>query len=94
MLMVVAGTTFIGANPDDLRWTSGLAFFFGVGVGLVLDELALARPNSPWARARYRGKPAKIAHARKREAAWAGRKRRIQEFIGGRPTAKRTGSGS
>jgi hypothetical protein len=41
VLMVLAGTMFLGANPDDVRWMSGLAFFFGVGIGLVLDEFAL-----------------------------------------------------
>jgi hypothetical protein len=185
VLMVLAGTTFIGANPDDVRWSSVLAFFFGVGVGLVLDEFALilhlkdvywaeegrqsitavimavvfagfliiglsplgvrspslagslwvfvativinlgllvvvslkgkyflvflgffvivfalvgairvARPGSPWARSRYGKRPAKLARSREREAAWARRKRRILEFIGGRPTARGTGSGS
>lgn len=55
----------------------------------LVGALRLGRPESPWARRFYRGRPrarAKSAlRADRRDARWAGPRRRIQDWIGGSP---------
>ena len=69
-------------------WTG----FFGVWVPLValVGALRLARPGSPWARARYAGHPQKLARAEEREARRRGRpsgfKERFYDLIAGKPS--------
>jgi hypothetical protein len=55
--------------------------FFGI-VGAV----RLAKPNSPWARRRYKPGSRKLARAQRRAGRHARRYRRMQELIGGAPT--------
>jgi hypothetical protein len=65
--------------------TLGLVGFFFVPVGIVA-AIRLAKPNSRWARRRYRDKPRKRAKARARHARWEGRRVRFQNAIAGAPT--------
>jgi len=47
-------------------WTGVIGLFFAWLA--VIGAIRLARPNSPWARRRYRERPAKLAKAERREA--------------------------
>ncbi|WP_166020385.1 hypothetical protein [Streptomyces chilikensis] len=64
---------------------------FGLVVPLValVGAVRLARPGSPWDRRLYRSRPRTRARAERRarrhDRRWAGRTRRAQDWIGGRP---------
>jgi hypothetical protein len=60
----------------------------GLFVPLVADIAAirLARPNSPWARWRYRENQRKLDRSREREAKWSRRRTRWSNLVGGTPT--------
>jgi hypothetical protein len=60
-LFVLAATTLLKGKV----WT-GL-FGLIIPLLLVVGAFRLARPDSPWARWRYRGRPGKLAKARRRE---------------------------
>ncbi len=55
----------------------------------VIGALRLARPGSPWAKRFYRHRPRARAKARLRayrhDRRWEGPRRRLQDWIGGRP---------
>jgi lysyl-tRNA synthetase class 2 len=69
-------------------WTG----FVGVWVPFLafIGAVRLARPNSPWARARYAGKPRKLARAEAREAHRRGRAGKFRDWfydlIAGKPS--------
>jgi hypothetical protein len=69
------------------KYRSGLFGLFLPPVGLI-GAVRLARPNSIWARHRYRGK--QLEHAARRAAAFDRRWKPVQadweDFIGGRPS--------
>lgn len=50
-----------------------------------VGALRLARPGSPWARWRYRGKARKLAKAQRREEKLIRRRRRLSDLVGGTP---------
>jgi lysyl-tRNA synthetase class 2 len=68
-------------------WTG----FFGVFIPIigVVGALRLARPNSPWARKRYAGKPKKLARAQRREdkmdRTWRAWREAFFDLIAGKP---------
>ena len=74
-------------------WTG----FVGTWVPVValVGAVRLARPNSPWARARYGGTPQKMEHARAREARRRGRpggfRDRLYDVIAGKPSLPAAG---
>jgi lysyl-tRNA synthetase, class II len=55
----------------------------------VIGAVRLAKPDSPWARMRYRRNPVKLERARRREesfnARWRPRKHHLWDVIGGKP---------
>src|SRR5215831_13629442 len=57
---------------------------------LFVGAVRLARPNSPWARWRYRRNPGKLAVARRRQErldeVWARRWHRVMDAVAGAPT--------
>ncbi|MFJ5223862.1 hypothetical protein [Streptomyces sp. NPDC088400] len=59
----------------------------------LIAAIRLARPDSPWARRFYRGRPKARARsalrAYRRDVRWAGPRRRIQDWIGGAPDDER-----
>lgn len=65
----------------------------GLFVPLValLAAVRLARPDSPWARWRYRANERKLAAARHREDRWSERRARWQDLIGGAPDRPSSG---
>jgi len=70
-------------------WTG----FFGIWVPFValVGAVRLARPGSPWARARYADRPAKLARAEQREARQRERASRLRlrfyDAIAGKPSS-------
>jgi hypothetical protein len=64
---------------------------FGVIVPLValIGAIRLARPGSPWDRRLYARRPRARARAQRRarrhDRRWAGPRRRLQDWLGGRP---------
>ena len=69
-------------------WTG----FVGIWVPIVayIGAVRLARPNSPWARARYASRPQKLTHAQAREDRRRGRAGRFRawfyDLIAGKPS--------
>lgn len=83
ILFVLAAITLLKGKI----WTGLLGLFFPPL--FLAGAIRLARPHSPWARWRYRGRPAKAARALRREQRlrrpairW---KIRIQDLLAGRP---------
>lgn len=62
----------------------------GLLVPLVAPVAAvtIAKPDSPWARRRYAGRPDLMLKAERRDGAWKARKRRVHDLIGGVPSGK------
>jgi hypothetical protein len=52
-----------------------------------VSAIRLARPHSFWGRRRYAPGSAKMAKATARDRRFRARQRRLQELIGGRPSA-------
>jgi hypothetical protein len=83
LLFVLAGITLLKGKI----WTGLLGLF--VPPVFIIGAIRLARPESPWARWRYRDRPAKRARARRREQhlrqpviqakSW------VQDLLAGRP---------
>jgi hypothetical protein len=83
LLFVLAGITLLKGKI----WTGLLGLF--VPLVFIIGAIRLGRPDSPWARWRYAGRPAKLARARRREErvrqpvmqakAW------VQDLLAGRP---------
>ena len=83
LLFVLAGITLLKGKI----WTGLLGLF--VPPVFIIGAIRLARPDSPWARWRYRDRPAKLARARRRERhlrqpviqakSW------VQDLLAGRP---------
>ena len=77
-------------------WTG----FVGVWVPVValVGAVRLARPNSPWARARYATRPHKMARAQAREAHRRGRAGRFRvwfyDLVAGKPSLPPFGAGT
>lgn len=65
----------------------GIAGFFIPILGYVA-AIRLARPNSPWARWRYKDNPKKMERAMARDVKREARKTRVRDFLGGAPTLK------
>jgi hypothetical protein len=63
----------------------GIAGLFIPLLGLI-GAIRLARPNSPWARWRYKDNPAKMSRAMTRDLKREARKTRVRDFLGGSPT--------
>ncbi len=83
VLFVLAGITLLKGKI----WTGLLGLF--VPPVFIIGAIRLGRPGSPWARWRYRDRPAKLARARRRDQhlrqpvmqakAW------VQDLLAGRP---------
>jgi len=83
LLFVLAGITLLKGKI----WTGLVGLF--VPPIFIIGAIRLGRPDSPWARWRYRDRPAKLARARRREQhlrqpviqakAW------VQDLLAGRP---------
>ncbi len=83
VLFVLAGITLLKGKI----WTGLLGLF--VPPVFIIGAIRLGRPDSPWARWRYRDRPAKLARARRREQhlrqpviqakSW------VQDLLAGRP---------
>jgi hypothetical protein len=52
-----------------------------------VSAIRLARPGSVWGRRRYEPGSAKLAEATERDRRYRARQRRLQELIGGSPSA-------
>ena len=72
----------------------GIAGLFIPILGYVA-AIRLARPNSAWARWRYKDNPAKMSKAMTRDLKREARKTRVRDFLGGSPTRfpRRTSTG-
>lgn len=66
----------------------GVVGMFVPGVAWIA-ALRLAKPESPWARLRYRQHPAKLARALERELGWVRRKHRFVDLLAGAPSVVR-----
>ena len=67
-LIVIVAVLFVLAGVTLLKgkiWTVLLGMF--VPLVLIVGAIRLGRPDSPWARWRYRNRPGKLARARRRE---------------------------
>jgi hypothetical protein len=83
VLFILAAVTLLKGK----LWTGLLGVF--IPPLFVIGAVRLARPRSPWARWRYRGRPAKLARADRREQRlrqpairW---KIRLQDLLAGSP---------
>src|SRR6266516_4715500 len=66
VLMGVGGVAELAAPPYSLVWRSAPPGAF-VPLVFIIGAIRLGRPGSPWARWRYRDRPAKLARASRRE---------------------------
>jgi len=82
-MFILAGITVLKGKA----WTALLGLV--LPVALAVGALRLARPESPWARWRYRDCPAKLARARNRERRLREpvirAKNRVQDLLTGLP---------
>jgi hypothetical protein len=89
-LIVIVAVLFVLAGITLLKgkiWTALLGMF--VPLLFIVGAIRLGRPDSPWARWRYTGRPAKLTRARRREQRLrqpvVHAKIRIQDLLAGRP---------
>jgi hypothetical protein len=66
-------------------------FFIPIPIGLIA-AIRLAKPNSRWARWRYKNKPRKLEKARIRHAKWERRRTRFEDAIAGAPDQTSSGA--
>ena len=85
---ILSGTVFVVACYLKGKLFVGTVGIFVPPVAFV-GALRLAKPDSPWARRRYAGNPAKLERARRRDEGfhqkWERRKHRLWDLIGGKP---------
>jgi hypothetical protein len=86
--LVLSGTVFVVVCYLKGKLFVGTVGIFVPPVGLI-GALRLAKPDSPWARWRYRASPAMIDRARRRDERfhqkWERRKHHLWDIIGGKP---------
>ena len=89
-LVLIVAALFVLATITLLKgkiWTGMLGLF--VPPVFILGAVRLGRPDSPWARWRYRERPAKLARAMRREQYLrlpvVHAKIRLQDLVAGRP---------
>ncbi|MHA6762238.1 hypothetical protein [Streptacidiphilus sp. PAMC 29251] len=87
--IICANALFTVATLLKGKFWSGMLGIMVPGVSWI-SAVRLARPNSPWARWRYTGRPRKYARARRREARWHRRadiaRQWLFDLIAGKPT--------
>ena len=90
-LMVVPNTIFVVLTLLKGKYWTGLLGIF-VPLLATVGALRLARPDSPWARWRYRPESAKYYKSCRREKRhrnrWVRRRRWLQDQLAGAPTAR------
>jgi hypothetical protein len=86
--IILGGAVFVVACYLKGKLFVGTVGIFVPPVAFV-GALRLAKPESPWARRRYAGNPAKLERARRRDEGfhqkWERRKHRLWDVIGGKP---------
>ena len=87
--IICVNTVFTVVTLFKGKFWSGMVGIMVPGVSWIA-ALRLARPNSPWARWRYAGRPRKYARSRRREARWHRRtdhaRQWLFDLIAGKPT--------
>jgi lysyl-tRNA synthetase class 2 len=86
--LIVCNTAFV-----IVSYVKGKLFMGTIGIFIppvaIVGSLRLAKPNSPWARRRYRSRPHKLERAQRRDEGfhrrWQHRKHFIWDLIGGAP---------
>jgi len=82
LLVVLLFCTITALKGKFILAVAGIPIpFFGI-----VGAIRLGKPNSPWARRRYKPGSRKLARAQRRAARHSRRYRRLQELIGGAPT--------
>jgi hypothetical protein len=86
--ILVNGAFVVLALLKGKVWTGLLGVFIPL-IALV-GSIRLARPNSPWARWRYKPAGKKLDRAQRRDdrhrAQWVDRRKRLQDAVAGRPS--------
>jgi hypothetical protein len=89
---VVAASLALALLASIISILKGKLFLGVIGLFIpILGYIAairLARPNSPWARWRYKDNPRKMGRAMERDVKREQRKTRVRDFLGGSPTLK------
>jgi hypothetical protein len=87
-VLVLSGTFFVVVCYLKGKLFVGTVGIFVPPVGLI-GALRLGKPESPWARWRYRASPVKVERARLRDERfhqkWERRKHHLWDIIGGKP---------